>query len=85
MCKSVYTISIEPVDGETFKYGYHLGTDERVARFEVEGMFVRRTWWIGQGYGNVEVKTIGLWHDGKLVDVYDGSWNSDSLHALLFD
>lgn len=68
---AVYEMSIEPVDGVTFRNGSHLGTDEKIARSFVVERFH------GRNYAGMATRTIALWFDGKMIDVYDGQWSSD--------
>lgn len=63
-----YTMSIETNEYESHQYGFHLGTDERIARELVEERF------IGRINSKLPVVTIALMLDGHIVDVYDGRW-----------
>jgi hypothetical protein len=66
-----FTLSIE-TDAGTYQHGFHLGTDERLARkLTVERFAAQHP---RQG---TKIKTIALKADGKLVDFYDGEWLSD--------
>lgn len=69
---SVFVLSIEPVEGETYQHGYHLGTDvalaRKIAAEEFHRLNATGTW----------TRTVGLIRDAKLVDVYDGAWSSQS-------
>jgi hypothetical protein len=65
-----FVLSIEPVDGRAFQYGYHLGTDERLARRLAAEEYHARN---GRGE---RVCTVALMRDRRIVDVYDGAWRS---------
>ena len=39
MSASQFELSIEPLNGETYRYGFHLGTIESVARYCAEERF----------------------------------------------
>ena len=71
-----FLLSIEPTEGESFIYGFHLGTDERDARKAAEDIFKHRRWF--ERRRNVTIRTVALKRDGKLFDVYDGQWNSET-------
>lgn len=67
---STFTLSIE-TDRGTYVHGYHLGTDEGIARtFDVE-IFAHR--FPRQG---TYIRTVALMRDGKVFDVFDGKWAS---------
>ena len=69
-----FTASVETVEGQSFQYPWHLGTQEPMARSCVEEVFARRL------RAKVPVLTIALKFDGKIVDVFDGKdWSSDVL------
>lgn len=63
-----FTLSIEDVAGHSFQYGFHLGTDERLARKIAEEKFNARV------ANNMPVVTIALMRAGKMVDCFDGQW-----------
>ncbi len=63
-----FTLSIEPLNGKAFQYGFHLGTDERLARQIAEEKFHARN-----KHGMPTV-TVALLRNGKMVDCYDGQW-----------
>jgi hypothetical protein len=68
---SPFVLSIEPTGKPSVQYGFHLGTDERVARQIAEEIFHKRV-----TYG--PICTVALIRDRKIVDVYDGAWSSES-------
>lgn len=68
---TTFTLSIEPVGGSAFQHPYHLGTDERIAREFAEEIFRNR---VETGRPTV---TVALIRDRRIVDVFDGSWDSD--------
>lgn len=69
---SVFVASIEPLEGPSYLYGYHLGTIEKVARECVVDLYRYK---VKDPKG---CRTIGLKLDGKLVDVWDGQkWSSE--------
>ncbi len=74
MTKKVYTLSIEPTEGETFQHGFHLGTDLKLARQIAEEKFNARN------ASGMPTRTVALFRgavrDGDMVDVYDGQWAS---------
>lgn len=75
----VFELSIEPVGAPTYRDGFHLGTDEVLARrFAVEA-FHQRTPKVGTA-----IRSVALFRAGKMVDCYDGHWASD-LHELFHD
>jgi hypothetical protein len=75
----MFLLSIE-TDRDTYRYGYHLGTCEGVARFIAEEYMASRT----PKYGKM-INTIALlWHDEhtgtqKIKDVLssDDKWESE--------
>jgi len=77
---STYQLSIEPVDGATFRHNFHLGTDFRVACNVAVDIFHNRKWW--PRVGNVTVRTVALILNDKVVDVFDGEWASDTWAKL---
>lgn len=74
-----YCLSIEPTGKPSYQYGYHLGTDERLARSIVEEKFAAMN---AAGFG---VCTMALVLDREVVDVFDGRWSSDVLGELIDD
>lgn len=65
-----FTLSIEPVGGKAYQHGFHLGTDETIARQLAEEIY---THYRGNKAPN-GVLTVALIR-GKFWAVYDGSWN----------
>ena len=63
---AIYTLSIETAPGQSKQHGFHLGTDEVLARQIAEGIFKCR---VENGY---PVVTVALKREGKLIDVYYG-------------
>lgn len=63
-----FTLSIETTAGQSYQHGFHLGTDERLARQIAEERFHAR---IKHGYPTV---TVALMREGKMVDCYGGRW-----------
>lgn len=62
-----FTLSIEPQSGPSFQHGYHLGTDEPLAR-QLAVEICHRT----------NAKSVALLRDYTAVDYFDGTmWNSD--------
>lgn len=60
-----------PDSDEVVQYPYHLGTDEDVARSVVVDVW---RWRPDRG----RKESIALWHEGRVVDYYDGEkWSSD--------
>lgn len=78
---SPFILSIEPVNGEAFRHGFHLGTDLEVARkIAVEGFAARNK--LG---GDYVTRSVALIRDEKIVDVFDGKWSSEyhqDLHGI---
>jgi hypothetical protein len=68
-----FILSIEPVAGPTYRHGFHLGTDEAVARQIAEETYRS----LRRHPGTVcAVRTVALIRDERLVDVFDGRWDS---------
>lgn len=63
-----FTLSIEDTAGHSFQHGFHLGTDEGLARQIAEEKFNARV------EHNLPVVTVALMHKGKMIDCYDGRW-----------
>lgn len=70
---SVFRATIETADGKGFfAHGFHLGTDEAIARKCAEDL-------MSLSYYPAVVKTVSLVKDGALFDVFDGkAWDSDN-------
>ena len=66
-----FTLSIEPTGKPAFQHGFHLGTDERVARQIAEGIFNNRN-----KHGEPTC-TVALIRNRKIFDVYDGKWSEE--------
>ena len=65
---SCFVLSIEPQTGRSFRHGFHLGTDLRVAREIAVEYFVANA-----------AKTVALMRDRKIFDLFDGrEWSRDS-------
>jgi len=67
---NVFELSIEPVGQVAFRAGYHLGTDEKVARQMAEERFH------GRNRTGLPTCTVALIRDRRVFDVYDGVWSS---------
>lgn len=68
---TTFTLSIEDVAGHSFQHGYHLGTDEQIARqIAVEKFHARIE-------HKLPVVTVALLRGNKMVDCYDGVWASE--------
>lgn len=65
------TLSIEPVDGASFQYGFHFGTHLPLAKQLAAEKFHARN-----AYG-MPTRTVALFQGGRMIDVYDGRWSSD--------
>ena len=68
MTNQPFILSIETAPGQSQKYGFHLGTDERLARQIAEEKFHSRA------NNGLPVVTVALLRDGKMVDCYGGTW-----------
>jgi hypothetical protein len=66
-----FILSIETTSGQSQMHGFHLGTDERLARQIAEEKFHARV-----AYG-LPVVTVALFRNGKMVDCYGGRWFSE--------
>lgn len=67
-----FTMSIEEVAGKGKQHGFHLGTDEKLARTIVQDKFKARSMF------NMPTITIALIRDNKIVDVFYGDkWASE--------
>jgi len=71
--QSPFILSIEPVNGETFRHGFHLGTDLRLAKQIAVEKFNARNKIAG-----LETRTVALIRDGEIVDVFDSVWFNES-------
>jgi hypothetical protein len=71
-----FVLSIEPTEGKTFVHGFHLGTDERLARKIAEETFTARNG-AAINHPSMWTRTVALMRDGAIVDVFDGRWKSD--------
>jgi len=66
-----FVLSIEPCNGPVYQHGYHLGTDEKVARWFAAEMYRR----VNDARG---CYTTALIRNGQLVDTFDGrDWHSE--------
>lgn len=66
-----FTMSIEETPLNSKQYGFHLGTDEKLARTIVEDKFKARKLF------NIPTVTIALMRDKKIVDVFYGDkWHN---------
>jgi hypothetical protein len=63
-----FLLSIEPTGGKSFLHGFHLGTDERLARMLAEERFHNRN------AAGEHTCTVALIRDRRIVAVYDGAW-----------
>ena len=68
MTDSPFTLSIEDTEGHSFQHGFHLGTDEKLARQIAEEKYHAR---VKHG---LPVITVALMRQGKMVDCYGGYW-----------
>lgn len=67
----MFTASVE-TDAGTYRHGYHLGTQEDLARNIIEE--IAR----GAPRMGTRIVTVALMKDGKIEDVYDGrDWVND--------
>lgn len=66
-----FVMSIEENEGHSKLHGFHLGTDERLARELVQDRFA------GRSKAGQHTVSIALMRGGKIVDVFYGNiWNS---------
>jgi len=63
-----FVLSIEVEPGRAVQHGFHLGTDERLARELAEERYHAR---IAHG---LPVVTVALMRGGRMVDCYGGRW-----------
>lgn len=76
MTTSPFCLSIETESGVSHQYGFHLGTDERLAREIVEEKFRARV------RAGLPVVTMALMRDRRMVDCYLGDrWSSETVEA----
>jgi hypothetical protein len=69
---SIFVLSIEETEGHSYQHGFHLGTEEKIARQIVEEKFKWRV------DNNLPILTMALKRNGKLFDVFYGDkWESD--------
>lgn len=72
MTKQVFTLSIEDTAGHSFQYGFHLGTDEKLARQIAEEKFHGRV-----KFG-IPVVTVALFQGAKMIDCFLGDrWQNE--------
>lgn len=70
-----YLLSIEPTGKKSYIHGYHLGTNEKIAREFAEYLFRARN------NCNQFTTSVALMREGKIVDVYDGAWHSELVQS----
>lgn len=71
-----FTASIEVTEGVSHQHGFHLGTDEKIARSFCKDIYQMRV------KAGKPVVTIGLMQEGKLVDCFYGDrWHWDNEDA----
>lgn len=63
-----FILSIQPVAGASFQHGFHLGTDEAVARRIAEERFENRN------LLGMHTRSVALIRDDEIWGVYDGRW-----------
>jgi hypothetical protein len=68
MSNSPFTLSTETFDKHAYQHGFHLGTDELLARQIAEEKFHAL-----RACGK-PIITVALMRDGRMVDCYDGAW-----------
>lgn len=73
-----FILSIEPTEGETYQYGFHLGTIESTARDCAIDIF--------KNYSRkgIRPRTVALRRDG-FFDVYDGTWSSENKRVIAME
>lgn len=77
MANQVFCLSIE-TDAGTYQHGFHLGSDERVARNIAEETLKHARPKIG-----TRIVTVALMRDHRIFDVYGGTWcNADAEAAF---
>ena len=76
MSDKIFTLSVEPVEGETYQHPFHLGTQWELARTIAEERF-RAT-----NHHRGLAKTVALKREGKIFDVFDGEWASDRANRM---
>ncbi len=67
-----FCLWIETTPGKSVQHGFHLGTDEKLARQIAEEKFNAR---VEHG---LPVVTVALMRNRKIVDVFDGKWFNQS-------
>lgn len=73
MPKSI-TLSIEPIDGDAYEYGFHLGTDVILAKHIAAEKFH------GMNSSGDAIRTVALFQGAIMINCYDGvSWSGDYL------
>lgn len=80
-----YVLSIEPIEGDTFRYPFHLGTDLRLARKIAEEKFAGRN--LSPLKKDLDgrvmkTRTVALFQGAKMIDVFDGTWSSGADNQL---
>lgn len=68
LADAIITLSIEPIGKPAYQHGFHLGTIEVVARQLAEEQFYRLR----------DTRTVALIRNRRIMDVFDGTWLSDS-------
>jgi hypothetical protein len=73
MSSSPFQLSIETEAG-SYVHGFHLGTDERIARHCAEEIFSKRIPKIGKF-----IRTVALFRNDRSfkTDYFDGKWSSE--------
>lgn len=66
-----FEMSVETSPMVTEKNGFHLGTDEAIARQICEERYH------GRLKLGLSVVTVALMREGHIVDVFDGKWAND--------
>lgn len=80
MSVKTYVLSIEPITGKSFQYGFHLGTDLKLAKKIAEEKFNARnssSLPLDLDGRVMKTRTVALLLGGRIVDVYDGQWSSE--------
>ena len=67
---NLFTLSIETTVGNCHQYGFHIGTDEKLARQTAKEKFHARR------KHDLPVVSVGLMRLGRIIDWYDGDWGS---------
>ena len=67
-----FTMSIEDKEGHSYQHGFHLGSQEALARSLVQSQFHDRR------KARLPTVTIALMREGKIIDVFYGDkWQSE--------